>query len=1159
MAVNFTEDQKNAIKANGTVLVAAAAGSGKTAVLTERVIKRICDPNDPASIDRMLIVTFTNASALEMRVRIGKKLDEYCAENPWNTNAYKQKLLLRSAKICTIDSFCGDLVRKHFGQLGINPDYTVATDAQTSALKDRALKEVLAKRFAEPDADFNLLCETFGIYNGDRNLQEAVLDVYDYSLCMSRPEHWMRSSVDKYFIEDINNSIFSDVLYKNARLKLESSRESAEFILRECVGTEFEKAWFSGFSDTVEYINNMLAAFNGKEWDRLYDLSVQFEKTKVATVKNPADAEFRETMKGIRNKIYSNIHSIGDDLCGPSNVALDNLKLAGRQVRCLVDIVIEFSEKYFNLLLSKNILTFALIEQLALKLLCTDTPEGLVPSELSKDVCKLYDEVLVDEYQDNNDLQDSLFFAVSDSGKHLFMVGDVKQSIYGFRNANPDNFLRHKDTYSDYDGTTSPSKVILSANFRSRGGVCDFVNGICKTLMQPETSGLEYGKDEMLVPGAEYPENTAPAAEISIVRNLNGINRDTADAESVADYIAGVLKEEPFLRQSKTELRKAEYKDFAILLRSPRSRVKYYIEALRKRGIPASFDSGEFFESAEVLCAMSVLRMIDNPLLDIPLLAAMTSVAFGFSFDEVAKIKADYNGNNLYRSVILAAENGNTKCAAMLNTVSLLRNKAVTMSVASLLNEVFRVTCIKEILSSQPDGIQKKANLISLSSMAADYDGFADGGLKGFIDHFDRSAAEKSSVSKTVGGEVNAVRIMSFHGSKGLQFPICIVAGCGNGFNKTDLNDKVITNGTYGIGMGYVLDGVKYNTVARNVLKNAHLNKLISEEIRLLYVAMTRAEERLMMSITCNDLSNEISDAVASLGLSAYDTGKVPAEKVISAVGLKPMLLCAALMQKDGVKLTDAVQLQPLGFSGEGSFKLTVSDAAVLELKRNKSSDINNLTYSIDEDCEHRLNERFEYRYPFADSCEIPSKIAVTELVHGDREQFAFKSRPRFMSKAGLTPAERGTALHKFMQFADFNAAESDVEAEVNRLYEYEFISEQEADSIDRELLKKFFKSNIYGRIKSSPKVMREYKFMVNYPYLGQKTIIQGIADCLFEEDGNIVIIDFKTDNVRDVAELRDRYSQQLAIYKTAISEIFNKTVSECVIYSVKLGQEIDV
>ncbi|MBO5912913.1 MAG: PD-(D/E)XK nuclease family protein, partial [Clostridia bacterium] len=394
--------------------------------------------------------------------------------------------------------------------------------------------------------------------------------------------------------------------------------------------------------------------------------------------------------------------------------------------------------------------------------------------------------------------------------------------------------------------------------------------------------------------------------------------------------------------------------------------------------------------------------------------------------------------------------------------------------------------------------------------------------------------------------------------SKGLQFPVCIVAGCGNGFNKTDLNKQIITNGKYGIGMSFVDGGVKYNTVAKNVLKSAYVSKMISEEIRLLYVAMTRAEERLMLSISCNDFENDVKNAIASLGLSAYDTNKIPAEIVLSAGGYKSMLLCSLLMQKDGDKLCEAAGMPILGFKNEGAFKLSVAQPNI-NVSNKACDDTPIVSHNFNPDIIIKLRERFEYEYPYKEACNTPSKMAVTRLVHGDSQQFAFNSRPRFMSKAGLTPAERGTALHKFMQFADFNLAEKDADAEVKRLYEFEFISEQEADSIDRNLLSKFFKSRLYNRIKNANRVWREYKFMVNYPFNGQKTIVQGIADCMFEENGKLVIVDFKTDNVKDINILSQRYSEQLAIYKVALSEILNLSVSECIIYSMTLSDEINV
>ena len=1157
MAIEFTDQQKDAIKAKGTVLVSAAAGSGKTAVLTERVIRRICDPRDSASIDRLLIVTFTNASALEMRSRIAKALEEVSAQNPNNLEILKQKMLLGSAKICTIDSFCIDLVRKNFGVLGISPDFSVASSAQTAALREQALKKVLASFFSSPDEDFNQLCELFEIYKGERNLYDAVFSVYDFSLCLSRPSKWLDSAVDNYFVDNINNSVFSEVIYDRAQSKLLNCKERINLILRETQGTDFEANCIESFGGCLDYFSNMQSAIDKKQWDILYNLAANFIKPELKRRKRGQSEIVQEKIKNVRNKVHSTITSIAEDMCGDSETALLGLNITGRAQRSLIKIVTAFKDEYFTLLLKKNMLTFPIIEQLALQLLCVETEEGLMPSELSKDLSELYDEVLVDEYQDNNDLQDALFNAVSDNGKKLFMVGDVKQCIYSFRNANPDNFLRHKEAYPNYTNEEQlQSKVILSSNFRSRKGICDFVNGICSTLMQKSTCGFDYNKEEALDFGANYPENNLTAAEIMLNDiSDNTVNRDIADANSIADYILGALSENAFLRDD-NGLRKADYKDFAILLRSPKNRVRFYVDALKSRGIPVIYNSGDFYDSFEILTAISILKAIDNPTRDIPLLSAMTSVVFGFSYDEVATIKSNFIGGNLYARVVNSANNGNEKCLKFIETLALFRKMAVTMPISRLIYKIYNETKLVEILSSGENGSVKKSNLLYLCSMAADFEKLSDGGLSAFIDHFDRSASEGTSTDKAPAANVNAVRIMTFHGSKGLQFPICIVAGCGNGFNLLDLKKQLIINGKYGIGMNYVVENSKTSTIARNALRMVQLTKLIAEELRLFYVAQTRAEERLVLSVTAKDMAEEIRTAAASLGLNSVDTGKVPTETVLSAIGLKQMILCAALLQKSGDKLCSLANINPVKYGGIGDFKLIVNKITS-EADECKNDIINDTEVLLNETILNEIEQRFSYQYPFSDECSIPSKIAVTELVHKNNKEYDFSSRPRFLSKSGLTPAERGTAVHKFFQYADFSKASVDLDGEISRLFEWEFLSQEESDSIDRVTLGKFFKSELYSRLINADRIMREYKFMVKYPYLEHETIIQGIADCIFFEQGEIVIVDFKTDNVSNLEILKERYAQQLEIYKTALEEIFDAKVKECIIYSVKLCQEI--
>ncbi len=1157
MAINFTDEQKNAIYGKGTILVYAAAGSGKTAVLSKRVIERVCDPKDPATIDRLLIVTFTNASALEMRVRIGKELDLKAKENPNNTYILKQKLLLKNAKICTIDSFCIDLVRKHFGILGISPDFSVATSADTSYLSEKALKTVLAKHFANPSKEFKSLCESFNIYSSDNGLHNAIKDIYDFCLCMSRPKAWLENAVENYTNTDLKTNSFADIIFKNALMKISSVIEQFNMIMLETVDLSVGAKITESFSSAIDYLTTMKSCVENKDWDSLYNMSNSYSTPSLPIAKKWDSQEDLEKIKRVRDNCKDRIKSIAEDMVGPGTVAVESLKQSAAQVGMLVQLVNEYSEEYYNLLLSKNIFTFSHIEQLALKLLCDDDGERLVPSELSREVCKLYDEVLVDEYQDNNDLQDSLFNAVSDSGKHLFLVGDVKQSIYGFRNASPDNFLKHKNSFPLFDGENDPSKVILSANFRSRSGVCDFVNGICKTLMQKATSGMDYDMEEELVPKATYPDNGKTAVDVYLNNSENN-KRDETDAEIIASYIEKTMQEEPFLKDGDT-LRKADFEDFAILMRSPGSKVRYYTDALKRHGIPVSYNVGEFFKSHEILTAISILKVINNPTDDISLLSAMTSVAFGFDFDSIANLKIKYKSKSLYANVIKSAEDNDEKCQEFLNTINKLRTRSVTLPVSRFITEMYNITFLREIMSAGANGNDCLANLLTLVSIAADYENISQGGLQGFLAHFDRLAQDGSVGDKASNTNSNAVKIISFHSSKGLQFPICIIAGVGNNFNKTDLNDKIILSNEFGLGLNIVSDGLKLNTISRKALRIVQNEKLIAEELRLRYVAMTRAEERLMISVTSPKCREDIVLAAASLGLSAVNTGLVPTDAVINAQGFKSMLLSALLLQKDGDKLGEIADINPIGHDGNADFNLYFTEHHSFEETIFESSEESNHNYSCDIETEKMLNERFGFEYPNIADTKIPSKMAVTSLVHGEKATFAFKSRPRFMSKSGLTPAERGTAMHKVMQYVDFSAAEIDLPSELERLYEYEFLSLEEYESLDRKALENFFKSNLFERLKCSEKVLREYKFMVNYPYVGSETIIQGIADCIFFENGKAIIVDFKTDNVSSANELKERYAEQLEIYKSAISEIFSVTVSECIIYSTHLSSEISI
>ncbi len=1163
MAVKFTEDQKKAISAKGTVLVSAAAGSGKTAVLTERVVSMLADEKKTYSADRLLIVTFTNASALEMRVRISKRLDEICALSPKNQHLQKQKLLLKNAKICTIDAFCIDLVRLYFAVLNINPDFSVAENSQTAAIMQQALDTVLQSRYHSKSSEFNSLCMLFGVDKSDKALSEAVYKIHDFCMCMPQPEKWLDNAVKSYICNSLEDCVFVPVILEHIRENLLSYKDSIEVLAREVVGTDIEHAYFEGFQSALESIKQFLQDIEEKNWNNLYDGLSSF-KISIKTVKKTSDPDFKDTVKSERDGIVKKINSLAKCMAGTEEDVIKSLNIAAPIVKELISIVKEYKDVYFNLLCCRNLLTFSHVEQLALKLLCKDLDGKLVPSELSKEICKSFDEVLVDEYQDNNNLQDALFFALSDGGKHLFMVGDVKQSIYGFRNANPDNFIKYKEDFPAFDGEKSPCKVVLKQNFRSREGVCDFVNALCNTVMSKSTCGMDYTEEDMLDAKAEYTKtDTSDVCFLINEISQSDGKRELIDAERIAEKISEILRKPPFLRD-KDGLRCANYRDFAILLRSPSNRASYYVDALKKRGIPVAFKNDDFFESPDVLTAVSMLRVIDNPTQDIPLLSVMMSVMFGFTPDDMAELKSKYSNRSLYSSVCTAANDGDERSRYFVEVLSALRTKAVTLPVSRLLNEIYNITSLPEAMSARPDCKQSRSTLMRLCAIASKFDSSEDGGIAEFLRQFDRMSTVKSSSGQASVSDFNAVKILSFHGSKGLQFPICFIADCGGKFNKIDVKGEMILNDKYGIGLNFVDDDdVKVSSLAREALSVLQLRKLISEEIRLLYVALTRAEEKLYISISVKDVIKKITSASLGIGFYGLKTGKASASNVISANGYYEWLLMSCLLQASGNVIAEFAELSPVSIFDDAKFDCEISTETVdYTITVNAQSEVNTSSITDDEEIDRLLqvlSERFKYKYPNNELSNIPSKMAVTSLVHGDSNKFAFTSRPEFMSKSGLTPAERGTAAHKFMQFADYSKAEIDICGEIERLYEWEYLSFEESNALEHDKLSRFFISDVYKRIKNSDEVKREYKFMVEYPYEGQKTIVQGIADCVFFENDEVVILDFKTDRVDEVSALVQQYSQQLEVYKYAIEQITGKHVKECILYSLHLSKEVSI
>lgn len=1171
MAFKATAQQQDAIDAKGTVLVSAAAGSGKTAVLVERVIKLLTREIEPVDADKLLIVTFTNAAAAEMRTRIEKRLDEECDSHPGNRRLLRQQLMLQSAKICTIDSFCIDLVRDNFYFLDVQPDFKIIDPGTANPLKLEIASDVITSNYESKDKVFLDLAASLMADNGDKFFISTMLRIYENSCCMPFPEKWLNDVANMYQnADDPATNIWAEVAFKYAKDILNGAADELSTAINNMFGDELaETVCKDLFLAARQEIAEALESAKKRDWDKLYEFCWNFKMPAFGVkIKKMQDETLKELLKAVRENVNSNIENLTKLFFDEWDIIITLQNGSAGIISKLADMVLEFGEVFKAELKNRNMLTFDMVEHLVLSLLCRISDDGnVVPTEQANEICKSYYEVLVDEYQDTNNLQDALFYALSDEGKHLFMVGDVKQSIYGFRHANPENFLARKENYLPYDREISPSKIILGANFRSRTEVCEYINYFFGLMMQKATGTLDYNDEEKLIPCAAFPENGEEAVETHFVELNDGEDsRAVQEGVYIAQYIKSVMVKEPFLRDKSdaSVLRKAEYSDFTILLRSLSDRASDYVAELRKRGIPTIYDSGDFYETVEIMTVISLLKTIDNPTRDIPLLACMSSVVFGFTYDEIASIRADNKASTILGSVTLAANAGNRNCKQFLDILKDYRNMAATMPIGRLLSEIYKRTAIPEMMSVLEEGNRRLANLEALQNYADEYEQYENSGLSGFLRYLDRMNDSGNMKSGGVPSGNQAVRIMSIHASKGLQFPICIIAGISNKFNTQDSISSILISEKYGVGMKYTDNETetKFNTLARQAIAIDTQRRNIAEELRLLYVAMTRAEEKLVMVVSHKNLEKVVINRAAKSGSNTLSTGIVSPAEVLAATSYSDWVITASLLHPDSEELCKFADITPTPITnGYSKIKVIIgkieTDSEMAEQTENKAQ--------ADEKIVSMIKDRLSFQYEYNELCNIPAKATVTEMLNEQEDNsYRFVRRPEFMSKSGLTPSERGTAAHRFMQFVDFNSAKLNVQSEIDRLLEWEYLSEREAAALDVNALEHFFKSDLCRRIEKSNMIKREQNFLCEMPAIADKPndeqiIVQGCVDCVFQEDDGLVIVDFKTSKLKTEQEFRDKYLKQLQIYSKAMTETYNMTIKEQVIYSLYLNKSISI
>ncbi len=1165
----WTPAQKQCLQADGTVLVSAAAGSGKTAVLIERIIRLITADESPVDVDRLLVVTFTKAAAAEMKQRLGKALHACLAARPNDRRLRRQLMLLPQANISTVHGFCGNLIREHFHRFPeISPLFRVGEESQTRPLMNEAMDEVLEEAYAADSPAFSQLLDLLGGDRHDKALAERILVTYDFMQAHPQPARW-RESVMALYRPDVplSQTVFGREIQEEiqGRLKwyarkldnLAALAESNDTLMRYAVCL---RADAEGLRETAAALINMT-------WDEQLVRLSEVRFGTLSSVRGCTDEELKEYIKNERTRLKTRVGALAALMVEDETSAVARTAALAPAVEMLMTLTAQFEARYTEKKTRAGLLDFNDLEHLALRLLTEEDADGnMVPSAIAAEVNRRFVHIMVDEYQDTNPTQECLFTAVSRAESNLFFVGDVKQSIYSFRNATPSLFMARQNRYAPFDGETYPALIRLGHNFRSRSSVTETVNFLFSQLMTEETGGVNYRGGEELTAAAAYAPHEDDAAELILVekeKRAADDSDDAAEARVIAARLFEMMAEGMTVREGDGE-RPLCYRDVCVLLRSKKDHAAAYAAELNRVGVPAVTDAGGgFYEAQEIALVMSLLRFLDNPLQDVSMLAVMMSALFAFTPDDLADIRHHHRRVPLYTAVRRRAREedalGN-RLAVFLKETERFRTLAAAVPADRLLQQLYEELSLTAVMGARPHGEQRVANLQKLLDIARGFESRGFRGLSAFVRFAERDRKQDGQAPATVVGGENAVRVMSVHASKGLEFPVVFMAGMGRGFNDRALSDPLLLHRTLGVGMDWRdpkgLESCK--TVQKNALALRMRRDARAEELRVLYVALTRAKERLCMVATVD----HYDAMMKAFTLSPTDTA-MPFQAVAEAGGYADWILPVLLRHPDAAAQWPpalAAHLTPLSCNARLQLSLVRAPAAEEEPAAVETVDL-----PPDEHYLAQLRDRTAYVYPYKALSSVPVKLAASALAHrAMHERFVAVSRPAFFSDTSLSPAERGTAMHQFMQFADYTAAAADTEREIARLVREGFLTARQGASLSRPRLRGFFQSDLYRRIDGAARVLREYAFTVERPASlcaplpdeiaqGETVLVQGIADCLFYEDGRWVIVDYKTDRVDSPEELAARYRPQLALYKEALENGLGETVGDCLLYSFAL------
>lgn len=1148
----LTPAQQRAVDTRGRpVLVSAAAGSGKTRVLTERLMARVLEGED---VDRFLVITFTRAAAAELRGRILEELNNAIAQNPGDRRLRRQSALLYRAQIGTIDSFCTAVVRENAHRLGVSPGFSMLDEERSQSLLSRSLEEVLDRAYEtlREGSGLALLVDSVGAGRDDARLAELVRSVYAQMQSRAFPEVWAAEhlqALDCAGCADAGDTPWGRYLLADAAAEAAYRAGELEKALTFMTlpGNEpLMKGYGAAFSEAALLFRDVVRAAE-EGWDKTR-LVLERELPRLGAVRKFEDEAAKARAKAPWDEGKEAIKKLRKTLAGDSRSLLEGIRRSKPALEALMELVFALEREYGARKRRADVCDFSDVEHFCVKLLCEEKTGG--PTPLAKELSRRFSEVMVDEYQDVNAVQELIFQRVSAEGQKLFMVGDVKQSIYRFRLAEPSIF---NDKYASFAADEGAERILLRENFRSRGSVLSACNSVFEAIMSPALGEIAYDQEARLVQGASYPEEGEEKPELCILDPGEATEEETPDKALLeARYVAGRIRRMvdggELVSDGRGGMRPVGWGDIAILLRTPNTSGAPYRRALMEAGIPVEArQGGAFFSQPEVSFVLSMLAVADNPRQDVPLIAAMRALPFGFTPDELTAVRAGQKGD-FWDALCLRAET-DEKCRRFRDVVEDLRSRLPEEPAAGLLRRLYDETGILASCAVMADGTRRMGNLMQLYEYARQFEEDGNHGLFRFVAWLRQLNQRGMEPPAPTAGD--GVQILSIHKSKGLEFPVVFLADCAHRWNRSG-SEQVLCHSGLGLGMRMTdaLRGVSWPTLPWRAIRRKTELEELSEQERVLYVAMTRARERLVM--TCvQEKAAEKMEALAWL-----PEGPISPRVLAGVSSAAGWLIRAAARDRDRTMV----------------WQIVTPDAVRAVQEQGPRAPL-----PAEEEDVRTLTRRLEWAYPRQGAVTLPSKITATAVsamagpadpetaelsaLAARRGVRRFRKLALSREEKPLSGAERGVAAHLVMQYIDFARTETEaqIREEIRRLEERGFITPAQADAVSAGDILAFFRSELGARLRRADRVIREFRFSLLCPAEtwfsqapeGEEVLLQGVVDCCMEEAGELTVLDFKTD-----AQVEpERYTQQLSAYAMAMERIFEKPVKGAALWYLRKKQ----